>query len=142
MFLVFDDVSLELTYSERDLGRLLTLRELRTRLIRKLRMWASQLMIFLTHVCSTSLFSSLRKGPAKVGPFFARRTCDSTVVRWRKSLISYVNKQQASDNCLMLGSLDIETLEPTEKFVEVGRNFVDANRDLFLRVGRTSLLAR
>ena len=72
----------------------------------------------------------------------ARGTCDPTVVRWLKSLISYVDKQQAGDNCLMLGSLDIETLGPLEKFVGVGRNFVDANRDLFLRVGRTSLLAR
>ena len=75
---MFYDVSLELPEPERDLGRLLTLRELRTRLIRKLRMWASQLMIFLMHVCSTSLFSSLRKGSAKVGPFLARRTCNPT----------------------------------------------------------------
>ena len=105
-------------------------------------MWALQLMIFLTHVCSTSLFSSLRKGPAKVGPFLARRTYDPTVVRWRKSLISYVDKQLASDSRLVLGSLDVETLGPLEKFVVMGKNFVDANRDLFLRVGRTSLLAR
>ena len=139
---MFYDVSLELPEPERDLGRLLTLRELRTRLIRKLRMWASQLMIFLMHVCSTSLFSSLRKGSAKVGPFLARRTCNPTVVRWRKSLISYVDKQQASDSRLMLDSLDVETLGPLEKFVGIVRNFVDANRDLFLRVGRTSLLAR
>ena len=107
---MFYDVSLELPEPERELGRLLTLRELRTRLIRKLRMWASQLMIFLMHVCSTSLFSSLRKGSAKVGPFLARRTCNPTVVRWRKSLISYVDKQQASDSRLMLDSLDVETL--------------------------------
>ena len=124
------------------MGRLLTLRELRTKLIRKLRMWASQLMIFLTHVCSTSLCFSFRKGPAKVGPFFARRTCDPTVVRWRKAMIYLGDEQQAGDNCLMLGSLDVETLGPLEKFVGMGRNFVDANRDLFLRVGRTSLLAR
>ena len=52
------------------------------------------------------------------------------------------DEQQAGDNCLMLGSLDIETLGPLEKFVRVGRNFVDANRDLFLLVGCTSLLAR
>ena len=42
----------------------------------------------------------------------------------------------------MLGSLDVETLVPLEKFVGMGRDFVDANQDLFLRVGRTSLLAR
>ena len=74
--------------------------------------------------------------------FLTRGNCYPTVVRWRKSLISYVDKQQASDSRLMLGSLDVETLGPLEKFVGMGRDFVDANRDLFLRVGRTSLLAR
>ena len=72
----------------------------------------------------------------------ARGTCDPTVVRWRKSLISYVDKQQASYDRLILASLDVETLGPLEKFVGMGRDFVDANRDLFLRVGRTSLLPR
>ena len=72
----------------------------------------------------------------------ARGTFDPTVVRWRKSLISYVDKQQASYDRLILASLDVETLGPLEKFVGIGRDFVDANRDLFLRVGRTSLLAR
>ncbi len=105
-------------------------------------MWASQLMIFLTHVCSTSLFSSLGKGPAKVGPFLARRTCDPTVVLWRKLVTSFDDEPQASDSRLMLDSLDVETLRPLQKFVGMGRNFADANRDLFLRVGRTSLLAR
>ena len=38
------------------------------------------------------MVSSLQLGPAKAGPFLARRTCDPTVVRWRKSLISYVDK--------------------------------------------------
>ena len=95
------------------------------------------------YACLLHIFVFLPKlGPAKAGPFFARGTCDSTVVRWRKSLISYVDKHQAGDNCLMLGCLDIETLGPLEKFVGVGRNFVDANRDLFLLVGRTTLLAR
>ena len=95
------------------------------------------------YACLLHIFVFLPKlGPAKAGPFFARGTCDPTVVRWRKSLISYVDKQQASDSRLMLGSLDVETLEPLEKFVGVGRDFVDAKRDLFLRVGRTSQLAR
>ena len=92
-------------------------------------MWASQLIIFLTHVCSTSLFSSLRKGPAKVGPFLACRTCDPTDVRWCDSLISYVDKQQASDGRLMLASLDVETLELLENFVGMGRDFLTVNRD-------------
>ena len=80
--------------------------------------------------------------PAKAGPFLACGTCDPTVVRWRKSLISYVDKQQASDSFLILGSLDVDTLGPLEKFVGVDRDFVDASRGLFQRVGRTSLLAR
>ena len=90
-------------------------------------MWASQLIIFLTHVCSTSLFSSLRKGPAKAGPFLARRTCDPTVDRWRKSLIYCVDKRQASDTRLMLGSLDVETLGPSEKFVGTGSEIFVTN---------------
>ena len=81
-------------------------------------------------------------GPAKAGLFLARGTCDPTVFIWFKSLISFGDKPQASDSRLMLGSLDVETLGPLEKFVGMGRDFVDANRDLFLRVGRTSLLAR
>ena len=136
---MFRDVSLELPESESDLGRLLTLRELRTKLIRKLRMWASQLMIFLTHVCSTSLFSSLRKGPAKVGPFLARRTCGPTVFRWCNSLISYVDKRQASDSRLMLSSLNVETLGPLEKFVGMGRDFVDAKLNYVSTLPRSQL---
>ena len=95
------------------------------------------------YACLLHIFVFLPKlGPAKVGPFFARRTCDPTVVRWRKAMIYLGDEQQAGDNCLMLGSLDVETLGPLEKFVGMGRDFVDANRDLFMRVGRTCLLAR
>ena len=68
-------------------------------------------------------------GPVKTGPFLARGTCDPTVVRWRKSLISYVHKQKAIDSRLMLSSLDVETLGPLEKFVGMGRDFFTVNRD-------------
>ena len=58
--------------------------------------------------------------PVKTGPFLAGGACDPTVVRWRKSMISFGDEQQASDSRLMLGSLDVETLEPLEKFVGGG----------------------
>jgi len=84
----------------------------------------------------------LTSGRRKPVLFLARGTCDPTIVRWRKAMISLGDEQQASDSRLMLASLDVETLEPLEKFVGMGRDFVDPNWDLFLRVGRTSLLAR
>ena len=88
--------------------------------------------------------SSLNSGPVRcaAGPLFIRGTWDPTIVRLRKSLISWIEDQKASVSRLMLGSLDVETLGPLEKFVVMCWDFVDANRDLFLRVGRTSQLAR
>ena len=59
--------------------------------------------------------------------FLTRGNCYPTVVRWRKSLISYVDKQQASDSRLMLGSLDVETLGPSEKFVGTGSEILVTN---------------
>ena len=98
---------------------------------------------YFSYACLLHIFVFLPKlGPAKAGPFLARATCDPTIVRWRKAMISLGDEQQASDSRLMLSSLDVETLGPLEKFVGMGRDFVDANRDLFLRVGRTSILAR
>ena len=65
-----------------------------------------------------------------------------TVVRWRKSLISLDVEGQATSDRLTFGPCRLSTLGPLEKFVGMARDFVDANRDLFLRVGRTSQLAR
>ena len=88
-------------------------------------------MIWVVTINAMNFFmvSSLRLGPAKAGPFLARRTCDPTVVRRRKAMISLGDEQQASDSRLMLSSLDVETLGPLEKFVGMGRDFFTVNRD-------------
>ena len=76
----------------------------------------------------TSKTSLLRAGGSR-SFFLARGTCDPTIVRWRKAMISLGDEQQASDSRLMLSSLDVETLGPFEKFVGMGKDFFTVNRD-------------